>query len=477
MRTIVKRLRFRSSWALTVLGACVLLLLIWSFVSIRGKIDGALTTEDRLQSATALASTVLGLQLDEETAVRGYALTHKTEFLQPYEAANPELNPTLGRLRALLAQLDMRTAASAALDAEVKSKRWRSTIAHQLLTQTMTRHRLLQNELRGRALMARFRHDMALVTGRLSEQIRSNRRSIEGALGSLFVLDIAAIAGFALIVVVALLRERVSERNAYLVRRLQEVFAPADVPKADGIAFSCWYQAASDGVNVGGDWYSALWLDHDRILFVVGDVMGHGLDAAIAMGRSRQTVLTLASADLGPVDILHLANRVMLRQDLIVTMVVGIVTVSSREVVYAVAGHPPPILVAANGEATMLAADGVPLGISDTVVYSRFFLKLEPGMRLVLYTDGLVEFNRNILDGEVAMLTAARDLATYTDADVAERVAKNVVGTGPVRDDIAILTLSCLHTEPPSGASRPNVVRGSVTDTQKSRTPLNRVAL
>jgi serine phosphatase RsbU (regulator of sigma subunit) len=476
LKAIIGRLRFRTSPALTALGGAVLLLLVWSFVVLSGKIDGALAYEDGLQAARGMVATIERLQLDEETAVRGYALTHKAAFLQPYEAANPDLEPTFTRLEDLLDKLDMQTAASQVRNAESESQTWHATTAHQLLTQTMTRPQLLQNEVRGRALMDGFRAYMGDVSTRLSDRIGRNRVSIEDTLGSLFVLDLAAIGGFALIVTVALLRERVSERNAYLVRRLQEVFAPADVPEADGIAFSCWYQAASDGVNVGGDWYSALWLDGDRILFVVGDVMGHGLDAAIAMGRSRQSVLTLAMADLGPVDILHLVNRVMLQQDLIVTMVVGIVTVSTREVVYSIAGHPPPILVSSDGDATLLATDGVPLGISDTAIFTRFFLKMQPGMRLVLYTDGLVEFSRNLLDGESAMLTAARDLAAYTDWDIAERVAKAVVGSGPVRDDVAILTLSCLRGRS-ENASHPNVVRGSVEGGEENRTPLTRVAL
>jgi CHASE3 domain sensor protein len=430
---------------LAALGAAIFFFLVWNFVTLRSRIDAAFTMLDELQAANRLAVTAIRLQLDEETGLRGYAIAHRVIFLQPYESANDSLDATLHDLRSALDAEGMTTASQDVRHAQLTSLEWRTTVAHPVLTESVKGKNLIANQVRGKILVDRFRRYMASASGRISARVVATRTNIDHSLRRLFAVDLTTLVGFGIIVVLALVRERSSARNAYLVRRLQEVYAPSSLPQPEGFSFSGWYSAASDGVNVGGDWYNALWLDEDRVLFVVGDVIGHGLDAAIAMTRARQSDLTLALTEHDPVEILAHTNRVLLRQGSIVTMLIGILSTSSRKIEYAIAGHPPPILVASNGAAMTLSPDALPLGVSDSVSFSRFSLVLEPGMRLIMYTDGLLEVNHDVIDGERVLLAAAESQSRYDGGDVAERMARGIVGTGAVRDDVAILALSCLR--------------------------------
>ena len=235
---------------------------------------------------------------------------------------------------------------------------------------------------------------------------------------------------------------RVALHSNYIAERLQELYAPAELPKTDVARFSAWYQSAQDDLLVGGDWYKVVAIDHERILFAVGDVAGHGLEAAVAMGRARQSVFTAAVNARRPATILKRANNVLARQATIVTAVVGILHVSDGRIEYASAGHPPAVFVQADGAARFLAHGDPPLGIDSQRTFAQHTLHTQKGSLLVLYTDGLIEFDRNAVDGEQRLLRAAVSLRSDSGPKLAQRLAELVIGTAKHPDDIAVLTIS-----------------------------------
>lgn len=238
----------------------------------------------------------------------------------------------------------------------------------------------------------------------------------------------------------------VQRRERTAVLRLQEALLPHDVVAHHGIAVARRYVTGSDTMLVGGDWYDTLTLDDGRIGFTVGDVVGHGIGAAAAMGRVRTALVALAPHASGPGDLLGRLQRYVVERDVtdFATACYAILDPRSGHLEYSSAGHPPGIVVSPDGTATWLE-DGVSPPLcwieSDHPDGSAV---LEEGSLLVLYTDGLVERRgRSIDDG---MEDLRQKVVAYRDADLdslCDRLAEEMA-TGEDRDDVAILALRYL---------------------------------
>jgi len=230
---------------------------------------------------------------------------------------------------------------------------------------------------------------------------------------------------------------RLYQREHRVVETLQAAFLPSFLPLVDGARFDAVYRPASREASVGGDWYDAFVLGDGRIGVCVGDVTGHGLDAASAMVRTRETVRAVATlGESAPAAVLGLAHRSLMGRSgaELTTALYGTFDPHTRRLAYACAGHPPPILVR-DGTATLLAGGGVPFGVENEPDVAEHELTLIAGDLLALYTDGLVESERDLERGERRLLQA---LST-PDVDAAAIVAE-LVGD-EVRDDVALLLL------------------------------------
>lgn len=224
-------------------------------------------------------------------------------------------------------------------------------------------------------------------------------------------------------------------------------------PKArPGVRMSVAYVPAAEVAQVGGDWYDAFNLPDGSSTLVIGDVMGHDLLAAAAMGEMRMLVRTLAAQHHGdPVETLTAVERVMqqLDQDTLATVFVGRLAAvagggsGGLELQYCVAGHPPPIVVHPDGRVEVLdqgAADPL-LGIGH-LGRRRHRCTLEDGSLLVLYTDGLVERRDQPVDEGIAILVQALGELAGADPDtVRDKVLARML---PARaeDDVALLVLA-----------------------------------
>ncbi|MFJ5970356.1 SpoIIE family protein phosphatase [Streptomyces sp. NPDC093060] len=230
--------------------------------------------------------------------------------------------------------------------------------------------------------------------------------------------------------------------NARLYRReheraliLQRSLLPPGDPEASGLDIACRYLPGNAATEVGGDWFDVIELPGHRTALVVGDVMGRGLRAAVAMGELRTAVRTLALLDLEPAEVLSALDEIArglgtpggvqqatraarqprdadLSEVYLATCVYAVYDSVTRRCTFANAGHLPPVLVEPGEAALMLdVPPGMPLGVGGEP-FEEVEVELPEGALLALYTDGLVESRDHPLDeGLQAFVGALTDPA------------------------------------------------------------------
>jgi len=179
------------------------------------------------------------------------------------------------------------------------------------------------------------------------------------------------------------------------------------------------------GYDIGGDWYDIISLPEGRTGLLVGDVMGHGTQAAGVMAQLSTAAYALADLDLQPAQVLRQLNRttVALSQNMFATCAYAIIDPGSNECVIATAGHLPPVLVMPDGDtAVPELPGGQSLGIS-MASYRQARITLPPGTILALYTDGLVETRTRPFDqGILAMRSVLGRRHRHLDASCEELI-------------------------------------------------------
>jgi sigma-B regulation protein RsbU (phosphoserine phosphatase) len=230
------------------------------------------------------------------------------------------------------------------------------------------------------------------------------------------------------------------QRNAAAV--LQNALLPRAFPKVDRLRFNGVYVAASIDGFVGGDWYDVLAVDAKRTFVSIGDVAGHGLDSAVLMGTVKQSMRTAAREQAHPHMLLQRLNAMLCDEgfEQLVTSFLGFLEPQIGRLTYANAGHPPPIVRRPDGTVAMLDTGDAPLGFETASQRADRSITLDPGSLLVLYTDGLTESQRNVVDGERRLCEAiGSDEVAYAD-NPAEALRRAVIPRGS-HDDVAILTI------------------------------------
>lgn len=234
-------------------------------------------------------------------------------------------------------------------------------------------------------------------------------------------------------------------REAYIADALQREMLPDSLPQATGVQLASRYLPAAESARVGGDWYDAIPLPGSRVALVVGDVMGHSMTSAAIMGQLRTTVQTLAGLDLEPQEVLyHLDEQAQrLGSDRMATCVYVVYDPIAHRMVVANAGHPPPVLLHADGHVEVLRVPpGAPIGVGG-VPFEAVELPAPAGATLVLYTDGLVESRtRDVWAGIDLLRERLRDAAAVVSQPPLEPLCDEVLeilGPGDRDDDIALL--------------------------------------
>jgi anti-sigma regulatory factor (Ser/Thr protein kinase) len=225
---------------------------------------------------------------------------------------------------------------------------------------------------------------------------------------------------------------------------------------APSVTSAVRYEAASDGLEIGGDWYDLFDLADGRLGFVVGDVVGKGLAAAATMAKLRSALRALAFTDPDPSVVFENLDRYVGATDDAdcTTLVYGVLDPRSRELQYACAGHPPPLLLAPDGSTRwMQEGRSLPLGITRGR-RSAGRLTVPAGSTVIAFSDGLIERRgESIDDGLQRLDRAAGANAGLGIEELADAIVAGAVGEEVREDDIALLCLR-LETEPEKVFSR-----------------------
>ncbi|MGZ4373321.1 MAG: SpoIIE family protein phosphatase [Gaiellaceae bacterium] len=206
-----------------------------------------------------------------------------------------------------------------------------------------------------------------------------------------------AIAGQAAL---AIDNARLYQQQKQFSDTMQHSLLPRSVPELQGLELGDAYESSAH-VEVGGDVYDFMELGDGRLAVALGDVTGHGIEAAADMAMAKFTFRSLAREHPEPADFLQSANEVIVGEiapGKFITLVYLLIDGMKGEVSAAGAGHPPPRIVGADGSVTGLEARGLVLGIEPNQEYEEVRASLEHGSAVVLYTDGVIEARR---DGEL----------------------------------------------------------------------------
>jgi len=235
------------------------------------------------------------------------------------------------------------------------------------------------------------------------------------------------------------------------VGHIQRSLLPRELPKIPGVDLAAHYETSQ---RAGGDYYDFFPLPGGRWGFIIADVSGHGIPAAVRMAITHTIAHTRPDIAVPPGEMLGYLNSVLEERYIgktgsFVTALYAVYDPKTRELVYSSAGHPPPRFVRQGKAIELDGADGLPLGIDSSTDYAENHLHLQPGDRLLFYTDGVSEtFNRSReqfgpegLDADLlATGNGAASLLTAVLTDLSRHS-----GDTPLADDRTLLAMCVLN--------------------------------
>jgi sigma-B regulation protein RsbU (phosphoserine phosphatase) len=270
--------------------------------------------------------------------------------------------------------------------------------------------------------------------------------------GSIYAADdVGVLTDLARRAALAVDNARLYEERTSIARALQASLLPPTLPIVAGLEFGARYAAAGEGNDVGGDFYDVFGLPAGGWGVAIGDVCGKGAEAAAITGMARDVLRLLVRDGAAPPVALQRLNESILELDergRFCTAALGILRSGPEGVTVRLssAGHPPPVLVDAQGEARFVGRSGTLLGVLPDIDVSEDEILLGPGESLVFYTDGVTERRSgDEMFGEARLLASLQAgsgrgadlLAGHLESDVRR------FGAAPSRDDLAVLVIRC----------------------------------
>jgi serine phosphatase RsbU (regulator of sigma subunit) len=233
-------------------------------------------------------------------------------------------------------------------------------------------------------------------------------------------------------------RELYTEQRS-IAQSLQHALLPEALPGIPGLDVSARYVPAASGVEVGGDWYDVVVADDRRVLLVIGDVSGHGLEAAVTMASVRHAALAYAAQDCRPASVLTNLAAFVNRSahEYFATVLCVLIDIDSHLVTVATAGH-PPLLVMDDHESWFVdSAPGPAIGAPHQLPYNETTVDAPSRATLVAFTDGLIERRGETLNVGLTRLRGTATTQTGSLEDLMEKLVHELAFDG--RDDTAIL--------------------------------------
>jgi serine phosphatase RsbU (regulator of sigma subunit) len=252
-----------------------------------------------------------------------------------------------------------------------------------------------------------------------------------------------AIAGQAAL---AIDNARLYQQQKEFADTMQRSLLPRSAPKLQGLELGHAYESSAR-VEVGGDIYDFMELADGRLAVALGDVTGHGIEAAADMAMAKFVFRSLAREHPEPGDFLQAANDVVVGEiapGKFITMVYLVIDGRTGAIAASGAGHPPPRIVSRDGNVTGVDTQGLVLGVEHGQRYDEVRAQLEAGSLVVLYTDGVLEARR---EGELyglerldALLSDRRDLPPD---ELAQTVLDDcrAFAAGELADDCAVVVV------------------------------------
>src|SRR5689334_5859315 len=236
------------------------------------------------------------------------------------------------------------------------------------------------------------------------------------------------------------------ERELAEARLIQERLLPKVIPQIQGCEIAAAWRPAR---TVSGDYFDVLKFDDHRAAVCIADVSGKGMPAALLMSNVQAAVKAFAASDVAPAAMCAKLNRVAcgnIAEDRFITFFYGLLDTERRRFVYANGGHCPPVLMRAGGEAVRLEAGGLMLGPFPDLPFEQGEIELQPGDRLLLFTDGITEANDDCNDEFdearlIEILTRNRKLAAARLEEVVMQCVTEFCG-GDFHDDATLMVMS-----------------------------------
>jgi len=232
--------------------------------------------------------------------------------------------------------------------------------------------------------------------------------------------------------------------------RIQQSILPREFPAFPSRADFSIHAHMTPAREVGGDFYDFFLIDKDRLGFVIGDVSGKGVPAAILMAVCRTLLKATALQNISPGECMKYVNDVLVRQSdsaMFVTVFYGILHTNTGEVEYCIGGHNPAYLLSQSGELKVIQEPGcVIVGALENATFETGRIRLRPGDCIVLYTDGVIEaVNVNQVEFSETRLESVLERTADHSVD---QIVNNIIdevrifSTGlPQSDDITSLAL------------------------------------
>lgn len=458
LRTTIPFGRSSGTIVLTALLAIAVFIAVDGVFQARVRVAETFTRQSNVQTAQLVLEELQRSQLVEENALRGYALTHDSYYVDQYLTAASAFDSRIGSIRASLAKERLVRVDQLLTEYVRVQSQWRDEVAAPLMRRPT--ERLNELDKRNKDFSDYETRIVAIMRADLSGANKGLARSTQTQLEwSAYVRAFWFLLFGLLAILLNAFRTRLYgelEEERTTTEKLQRAFRSETVPLPN-CEVGTAYRSASSHVAVGGDVFDVHRLDDARALLLIADVSGKGVDAAVLTAFIKFTIRSIALRHHDPGAILAEFNSAFSQgvknPSLFVSMFVGVFDTRTFVLRYGSAGH-DSAFVRCGDRVERLQVTGPVLGVMDEPFGTRT-VHLNPGDAVVLTTDGLTEARNRagrILGDEGAMRLierAPRSAQALADSLTAQ--VRSIVGRR-LRDDLAILVVRV--NEPP-GLSMP----------------------